>query len=62
MQRVGHDNRVDLYSKARAAELGKYQNEVKTANTLNWMDTGKPDVARVQSALGRVVNVPGGLY
>jgi len=63
MMRPGHETRVDLYSKAKSKDMATHMLHKNTATTLGWMDKkGNPDVGRVQSALGRVVNVPGGLY
>jgi len=61
--RPGHSTRVDLYAKAKARNVATHEMHKSTATTLGWMDKkGNPDVGRVQSALGRVVNVPGGLH
>ena len=61
--RPGHQNRVDLYAKAKARDVATHELHKSTATTLGWMDKkGNPDVGRASAALGRWVTVPGGMH
>ena len=61
--RPGHQNRVDLYAKAKARDVATHELHKSTATTLGWMDKkGNPDVGRVSTALGAWVRVPGGMH